>query len=154
MATKKYQSIDEMIAFKKSERLTTANIKALREQFVKDMQELYKAKGWNMGTDQQYEGETVRLYEEKSYTWETNHHIDSEVRALYCGYKAQEDEHSGDYENGLAAIPEAPDKGHYVNAFLLLNRGVVVLIVLVHRLLVCCPEKVPGQDDDGDDGRY
>ena len=90
MATKKYKAIDEMIAFKKSERLTTANIKALREQFVKDMQELYKAKGWNMGTDQQYEGETVRLYEEKSYTWESNHHIDSEVRALYCGYKAQE----------------------------------------------------------------
>lgn len=90
MATKKYKAIEEMIAFKKSERLTAANIKALREQFVKDMQELYKAKGWSMGTDQQYEGETVRLYEERSYTWETNHHIDSEMRALYCGYKAQE----------------------------------------------------------------
>ena len=90
MAKKKYQAIEEMIAFKKTERLTTANIKALREQFVNDMQALYKEKGWSIGTDQLYEGETVRLYEERSYTWETNHHIDSELRALYCSYKAQE----------------------------------------------------------------
>lgn len=89
-STKQNISLHINNIFKKTERLTTANINALREQFVKDMQELYKEKGWRIGTDQQYEGEIVRLYEEKTYTWETNHHIDSELRALYCGYKAQE----------------------------------------------------------------
>ena len=78
------KAIKELIEVTVRTRQDAKRAKELREEAKQEALELYKAKHWEVGTDQTFEGVTIRLYHEKVYSWEKNHQIKDALVDIYC----------------------------------------------------------------------
>jgi hypothetical protein len=96
------EAIKELVEVTMRSRKDTKRAKELREKAKKEALRLYKAKQWEVGTDQAFEGATIRLYHERVYSWEKNHQIED---ALIDIYRSQL-EHIGWLENQLKRSKE------------------------------------------------
>ena len=88
MATKAnknaYKAIKELMEVTLRTRQDAKRVKELRDDAIEEAKALYKAMNWAVGTDQSFEGGTVRLYTETVYTWEKNHKIKDALIDVYC----------------------------------------------------------------------
>ena len=80
-------ALEELIQVTLRSREDSKRAKELREQAKKEALELYKTNNWEVGTDQPFDGVTIRLYHEKVYTWEKNHQIKDTLIEIYCSQK-------------------------------------------------------------------
>lgn len=78
------EAIKELIKVTVRTRKDSKRAKELRDKAKKEALDLYKAKHWEVGTDQTFEGATIRLYYETVYTWAKNTKIKSALMDLYC----------------------------------------------------------------------
>ena len=78
------KAIKELIKVTLRTREDNKSAKELREQAKQEAIALYKAKHWEVGTDQKFGDVTIRLYYEKVRKWEKNHQIKDTLLECYC----------------------------------------------------------------------